>query len=461
MRTTALAKKEPTSPKGTCSIVSLGCPKNLVDSERMLGLLERGGYRMVSEPAGSDFVVVNTCGFLEVARQESLETIREMLRLKRRGKLRGVLVAGCLAERDREDLFRQCPGIDQVVGVFGREGVVEAADRFMAGRGDRRVDFGESNTPPLCDGDRLRLTPPHVAYLRIAEGCDRACTFCSIPNIRGRYTSKPIEHAVAEAEQLVADGARELVVIAQDTSSFGTDRGGAPQLARLLARLDELEGLMWLRVMYLYPMLVGEDLVEVLASGRKILPYLDLPLQHVNDTILRRMNRGVTRADTERLLDRLRQRVPGLVLRSTLMTGFPGETDDQFEELHQFVKEQRFERLGVYVYSREPDTPASRLPGHVAPEVALARRDRLMTAQQEIAFAWGRSQVGRKLDILIDSCIPDRDDAYVGRSYADAPEVDGVVYVTGEGLKPGQLVPCEIVTARQYDLIGVAVGAPR
>ena len=450
-----------TKPKGSCSIISLGCPKNLVDSERMLGLLEQEGYRTVPEPEGADFVIVNTCGFLEVARQESLRAIREMLRLKKRGKLRGVIVAGCLAERDREKLLEQCPGVDQLVGVFGRDQIALAADRLMGGNQDEKAVFGSPPKAPLCDTERHRLTPPHVAYLRIAEGCDRLCTFCSIPHIRGRYASKPIEQIVAEAGLLVADGARELVLIAQDTSHYGIDLGGKSQLARLLARLDQLDGLTWLRLMYLYPMHLGDDLIEVLASGRKILPYLDLPLQHVSDAILRSMKRQVGRADTERLLARLREKIPGLVLRTTLMTGFPGETEEQFEELRQFVAQQRFERLGVFVFSREPDTPASRLAGQVPPEVALARRDRLMATQQEIAFAWGRSQVGRQLGILIDSCIPDQRNAFVGRSYADAPEVDGVVYVTGEGLTPGQFVPCEIVAARQYDLIGAAVGAPK
>jgi ribosomal protein S12 methylthiotransferase len=457
----ALRNSKPTRPKGTCSIISLGCPKNLVDSERMLGLLEQGGYRTTPEPEGADLVIVNTCGFLRIARQESLQTIRQMLRLKKRGKIRGVIVAGCLAQRDKEKLFEQCPGIDQVVGVFGRDEIALAADRLIGGRPGEKTVIRPPSETPLCDGGRRRLTPRHLAYLRIAEGCDRLCTFCSIPDIRGRYASKPLDQVVAEAEQLVADGARELILIAQDTSRYGLDRGGEPQLARLLARLDQLDGLAWLRLMYLYPMHVGKELIEVLASGRKILPYLDLPLQHINDAILRGMKRQVGRADTERLLDRLRGRIPGLVLRTTLMTGFPGETDEQFEELYEFVAERRFERLGVFVYSREPDTPASRLPDQVAPEVAEVRRERLMTAQQEVAFAWGRSQVGRQMDILIDSCIPDQRNAFMGRSFADAPEVDGAVYVTGEGLAPGRLVPCEIAAAREYDLIAVAVGEPR
>jgi ribosomal protein S12 methylthiotransferase len=447
--------------KGICSIISLGCPKNLVDSERMLGLLNLQGYQLVREPEGTDFVIVNTCGFLEIARQESLQTIREMLRLKRRGLVGGVIVAGCLAERDKEGLLEQCPGIDQLVGVFGREEIVQVANRLSGGQPGERTLFRPPARQALPDGDRLRITLPHLAFLKIAEGCDRLCTFCSIPNMRGPYVSKPIEQVVQEAEQLAADGVRELILVAQDTSYYGIDLCGRPQLAQLLAGLEQVAGLEWIRVMYLYPMHLTDELIEVLLSSRKILRYLDLPLQHINDKILRRMKRQVTRAETERLLDGLRNRIAELVLRTTMIAGFPGETDAQFEELLDFVVQRRFERLGVFAYSRELDTPAARLPDPVPPEVAQERRERLLAAQQGIAFQWNRLQVGRQLEVLIDSCIPGQPDAFVGRSYADAPEVDGVVYVSGGGIHPGQIVPCEIVAARDYDLIAAAVGQPR
>jgi ribosomal protein S12 methylthiotransferase len=453
-------KTAPNSPKGTYSIVSLGCPKNLVDGERMLGLLRLEGYQFVGQPEGADFVIVNTCGFLKAARQESLETIAEMTRLKARGRVRGVIVAGCLAQRDKEALLEQCPGVDQVVGLLARDQIAQAADRVMTGGLDRQAIVPAGSSLPLRDGDRLRITPRHLAYLKIAEGCDRLCTFCTIPKIRGQYASKPIEHVVAEAGQLAADGVRELIVVGQDTTSYGVDWGGQSQLAGLLAQLDQVEGLAWIRLMYLYPQHFTEALIEVLTSARKILPYLDLPLQHINDKILRRMNRRVSRAQIEELLDRLRARIPGLVLRTTLMTGFPGETERQSRELLQFVQRRRFERLGVFAYSLEPDTPAARLPDQVPPERAQARRDRLMAAQQEIAFAWGRSQVGQQLDVLIDRCIAGQENAYLGRSCADAPEIDGAVYVTGEGLAPGQIVRCEIVAARGYDLVAAAIGDP-
>jgi len=431
----------------------------------MLGLLRAEGYQLVREPEGADFVLVNTCGFLKAAREESLAAIAEMTQLKQRGLIRGVIVAGCLAQRDREQLLAQCPGIDQLVGLTGREEIGRAAAQVMAGRGQRGAILPAGPGLPLCDGNRLRITPRHLAYLKISEGCNRLCTFCAIPKIKGEQVSKPIEQVVAEAEELAADGVRELIVVAQDTTSYGVDlaqdggTAGQPLLARLLARLDRIEPLAWIRLMYLNPHRFTGELLGVLASARKILPYLDLPLQHVSDKILRRMNRRITRDEIERLLDTLRETVPGLVLRTTMMTGFPGETDRQFEELLQFVLARRFERLGVFAYSREPGTPAARLPNQVPPGKALARRDRLLGAQQEVAFAWGRSQVGRRLDVLIDRCISDEENAYLGRSYADAPEIDGAVYVTGEGLGPGQIVPCEVVAARGYDLVAAALGS--
>lgn len=441
----------------TCAVVSLGCAKNLVDSERMLGLLNLHGYQFQTQPEGASFVIVNTCGFLESARQESLQTIREMVRLKERGLVGGVIVAGCLAQRDQLKLLEECPGIDQVVGVFGREEIVQVAERLSRPQPGERGLFRPVAEKALPDSDRLRITLPHLAFLKIAEGCDRLCTFCSIPSMRGHYVSKPIEQVVAEAEQLADDGVRELILVAQDTSFYGLDLYGRPELGRLLARLEEVSGLEWIRLMYLYPMHFTDELLDVLSSSRKVLPYLDLPLQHINDEILRRMKRQVTRVEVERLLDRLRERIAGLVLRTTLLVGFPGETEAQFEELLEFVVRRRFERLGVFTYSCEPNTPAARLPDHVPPQIARQRRDALMAAQQEIAFEWNRSQVGKRLDVLVDRDVPGEENAFIGRTYADAPEVDGVVYVSGGGVSPGKIIPCEILAAENYDLIGAYV----
>ncbi|MGA2034087.1 MAG: 30S ribosomal protein S12 methylthiotransferase RimO [Thermoguttaceae bacterium] len=442
--------------KGSYCLISLGCPKNLVDSERMAGLLRLQGFRMTAEPEGADFVIINTCGFIGDARHESHAAIREMIGLIQQGRLGGVVVAGCLAQRDKEKLLEMYPEIDQLVGVFARDEIAAAVARMVAGVVEQRSVFRPAPARPLADRGRLRITPRHLAFLKIAEGCNRVCSFCAIPKLRGPFASKPIEEIVAEAEELAGDGARELVLVAQDTSAYGLDLYGEPRLAELLLRLDRVEGLAWIRLMYLYPMHISDELIRVIAAAGKVLPYLDLPLQHINDAVLARMRRQVTRRETERLLERLRAAVKGLVLRTTLIAGFPGETDAEFEELLEFVGRQRFERLGAFAYSEEPGTVAADLEGALPEHVKSERRDRLLTAQQKIAFAWNEAQVGRRLDILIDDQIPGEENAFVGRSYADAPEVDGLVYVTGEGLRPGQIVACEIVTAQGYDLIAVA-----
>jgi ribosomal protein S12 methylthiotransferase len=441
----------------TYALVSLGCPKNLVDSERMAGLLERNGYRMVADADGADVAIVNTCGFIGDARTESYAVIEEMLRLKKRKRLGRLIVAGCLAEREKESLLEKYPGIDRLVGVFARDEIVEIVNLGNKEKDSQRSWFPPSANPPLPDADRHRLTLPHLAYLKIAEGCNRLCSFCSIPLIRGPYAGKPIERVVAEAEQLAADGVRELIVVAQDTTFYGLDTDGRPRLAELLRRLEAIEGLAWIRLMYLYPMHITDELIETIAGGKKILPYLDIPLQHIDDEVLRRMRRRVSRDETERLLDHLRERIEGLVLRTTLLTGFPGETDEQFETLLDFVRRRKFERLGVFAFSEEPGTAAFSLDGQLPDKVKQARRDRLMAAQLEIAFAWNASQVGRRWNVLIDRCISKADNAYLGRSYADAPEVDCGVYVTGENLAPGRIVPCEIVAAEGYDLVAVSL----
>ncbi len=447
--------------KGKYAFVSLGCPKNLIDSERMLGLLQLDGYKLVCEPAGADFVIVNTCGFIERAREESFATIEEMLKLKRAGSIRGVIVSGCLAEREKANLLEKCPEIDHLVGVFGREEVTKVADRLLGGLEEQRTVFHPAPSRPLDDRSRLRITPRHFAFLKISEGCDRLCTFCAIPKMRGKHATKPMEIVLDEARELAADGVRELNIVAQDTTYYGMDLYGRPRLAELLRELDKVEGLDWIRLLYLYPMYFGDDVIDAIAQSDKIVPYLDIPLQHINDTMLRRMQRRVNRADTEILLGKLRERIPNLVLRTTFITGFPGETDEQFSELVDFVRQQKFERLGVFTYSFEPDTPAARLPGHLPEDVKEARRAELMRVQQEIAFDWNDRQIGKQWDVILDTRVPDRKDAWIGRAFADAPDIDGAVYVTGRKLKAGQIVPCEIVARSEYDLVAVAVGGAR
>jgi ribosomal protein S12 methylthiotransferase len=449
--------------KGTYAFVSLGCPKNTVDSERMLGLLKIDGYDLVSDPDGADFVVVNTCGFIERARAESFSAIDEMLTLKEQGRTRGVIVSGCLAERQKEQLLEDRPGIDHLVGVFGREEITRVADRLVGHLDEQRTVFRPAPIRALSDRDRLRITPKHFAYLKISEGCDRLCTFCAIPKMRGKHASKPIEEVVAEAEQLAADGVRELIVVAQDTTYYGLDLYGQARLTELLRRLEEVVGIDWIRLMYFYPMYIDDELINTVAESHKILPYIDIPLQHASDRMLRRMARRVTKGETEELLGRLRSRIKRLSLRTTFITGFPGETDEDFAELVDFVQRHKFERMGVFTYSLEPDTPAANLPDHVPAHVMESRRQRLMQVQQEIAFAALQAHVGRTLDVILDLPVPGEKNVWIGRSPADAPDVDGLVFVTGDQirLRGGDIVPCEIVATQEYDLVAVATGKPR
>ncbi|MBV8608022.1 MAG: 30S ribosomal protein S12 methylthiotransferase RimO [Singulisphaera sp.] len=446
--------------KGTFSFVSLGCPKNLVDSERMLGLLAADGYVLVPDAQKADLVIINTCGFIDSARQESLGVIREMLDRKRAGEIKGVVVAGCLAERQKEELLEEVPEVDQVVGVFGREEIARVADRIMGDLHEQRTVFRPAPVRAQEDRARLRITPRHLAYLKVSEGCDRLCTFCAIPSMRGKHVTKPIEQVIDEARELAADGVRELNLVAQDMTYYGVDLYGRPRLADLLRELDQVEGIDWIRVLYNYPNLFTDELYEVLGSASKVVPYLDIPLQHINDRILKMMNRRHTRAETEAIIARLREGVPGLVLRTTFIVGFPGETEAEFEELLAYVEATRFERLGVFPYSLEPDTPAAKLPGHLPEEVKAERRDRIMAAQQAIAFAFNRGLVGRRLDVLLDGPAPGVEDLWVGRTFADAPDVDGVTFVQGRHLEPGDLVACQIVEAEGYDLIARAEAGP-
>ncbi len=461
-------QKIPDSPdyKGSYAFVSLGCPKNTVDSERMMGLLKLDGYQLVADPDGSDFVIVNTCGFIEQARQESLAAIDEMLQLKRDGKTRSVIVSGCLAERQKEQMLQQRPDIDKLVGVFGREQITQVADQLLGDLQEQRSLFQPAPIRALPDDNRLRITPRHFAFLKVSEGCDRLCTFCAIPKMRGKHATKPMENVIAEAKQLADSGARELIIVAQDTTYYGMDLYGRPRLSELLHELNQVESLRWIRLMYFYPMYIDDVLIQTIADCDKILPYIDMPLQHINDTILRRMSRKVNRKATEEIIQRLRAGIPDLALRTTLITGFPGETEDQFQELAEFVEQQQFERLGVFTYSYEDDTPSARLPDHVDQAVMDDRRQRLMQIQQGISQRRNASLVGNTIRCIIDQPVPDQPShqprAWVARSRFDAPDVDALVFVTENdaGLTPGDLVDCEVVQAQDYDLIAVAVSEP-
>ena len=444
-------------PRGRYAVISLGCPKNLVDTEQMLGRLDQEGYQYVDRVESADMVVVNTCGFIESAREESYGAIDEMLELKRAGKIRSVVVTGCLAERQQGKLLEARPEIDAMVGVFGRNEIVSVADRLQHGLDEQQRVFRPAAVRPLSDAVRRAVTPRHFAYLKISEGCDRLCTFCAIPKMRGKHYSKPIEQVVDEAKRLGDGGVREMVIVAQDTTYYGNDLYGRPRLADLLGQLDQIESIDWIRLMYFYPMYIDDRLIETIASSERILPYIDIPLQHASDTMLKRMSRKTTRSVQEEILGRLRGGIENLVLRTTMITGFPGETDEDFAELVDFVQKQRFEHLGVFTYSVEPDTPAARLPNRVEDEVMQRRYAELMQIQQEIAFDWTEGRVGQVDDVLIDGPLDGNPGVWVGRTRAEAPDIDGVVFVSGfddpDAVQAGQMVRCEMVAADGYDLV--------
>lgn len=445
--------------KGSFSFVSLGCPKNTVDSEQMLGLLSEDGYELIADADRSDFVVINTCGFIDRARAESFAVIDEMLQKKKQGIIKGVMVTGCLAERQRELILEERPEIDALIGVFGRDEVTRVADRILGNLQEQRNVFRPAPIRALADNHRMRITPRHFAYLKISEGCDRLCTFCAIPKMRGRHASKPLEDIISEAQQLAQTGVKELIIVAQDTTYYGLDLYGRPRLQELLQQLNQVDGIQWIRLMYYYPMYIDQPLLEVMADSEKILPYVDIPLQHANDRMLRRMARRVNKSQIEDLLGNMRQAIPGLAIRTTFICGFPGETDADFQDLAEFIAEQQFERAGVFTYSLEGDTPAARLPDRVEEAVAQQRQEYLMQVQQTSSFAFAQSLVGTLQDIVIDAPAPEQEGVWLGRSFADAPDVDAMVYVTqtGEPLAQGQIAQCEIVQAAGYDLVAAAL----
>ncbi|MEC7564320.1 MAG: 30S ribosomal protein S12 methylthiotransferase RimO [Planctomycetota bacterium] len=447
------------TPKAQYSFVSLGCPKNTVDSERMLGLLQLDGYQLVPNPKDADFVVVNTCGFIEDARAESYNAIDEMIALKRAGAIRGIIVSGCLAERQKEQLLHERPDIDALVGVFGTEEVTRVADRLLGNLQEQRLIFKPAPIRALSDAHRLRITPPHFAYLKISEGCDRLCTFCDIPRMRGKHASKTIEHILEEAEKLAADGVKEINLVSQDTTYYGMDIYGEPKLAELLDRLNQIEGIQWIRLLYFYPMYIDQALIDVIRDSHRIVPYIDMPLQHINDAVLKRMARKVTRQQTESLICKLRDEIPALTLRTTMLVGFPGETDSQFNELLDFVETTRFERLGVFSYSHEEATPSAALDGAIDEHVKEQRRTQLMLAQQDIVTSRNESLIGSRIAVMVDLPVPDEDHVWVARSHADAPDIDCLVFLTSteQNLVPGDIVTAEIVASQGYDLIGVPV----
>ena len=433
-------------------IVSLGCAKNQVDAEMLLFSLKQKGFELVDDPAKADAVIVNTCGFIESAKQESIDEIIELGKLKREGKIKAIIVTGCLAERYQNEITKQLYEVDAAVGIGANSKI---ADIVLDALGGNKTELFPSKLELPLEGGRIQSTPPYTAYLKIAEGCDNRCTYCAIPLIRGGFRSREPENVIEEAKQLAEKGVRELNVIAQDTTRYGEDLFGKPYLAKLLKELCKIEKLHWIRVLYCYPERVTDELIDVMANEEKIVKYIDLPLQHCNAEILKSMNRRGSRESLTALLNKIRDRIPNVVLRTTFISGFPGETEEQFEELCEFAKEIEFDRLGCFPYSQEEDTPAAAFPNQLDEETKQNRADIIMEQQQLIMSRRCEKLVGTTVEVLVEGF--DRiAECWYGRTYADAPEVDGCVFFTTDGKKPsiGSFVNVKITDTMGIDPVG-------
>ena len=436
----------------TVGMVSLGCAKNQVDGEMLLASLKEGGFQPVEDPSEADILLVNTCGFIESAKRESIEAILEAIQLKTEGTVQKVVVTGCLAERYQQEIHKELPEVDGVFGI-GANGDIAAWLRAMLQEGFAQA-FPEKGKMPLC-GERELSTPEYFAYLKIAEGCDNRCSYCAIPLIRGGYRSRTLESIEEEARSLAKQGVQELVLIAQDITRYGIDLYGKYALAELLTRLCAIDGLHWIRVLYCYPDSITDELLEVMAREEKVVNYMDIPLQHASGKILRAMNRRGDRQSLTALMQKIRDKVPGVVLRTTLITGFPGETEEDFTELAEFVRDVKFERLGCFAYSQEEDTPAALLPDQIDEEVKQRRAEIILDDQALRMEREAQALVGTVLEVLVEDYDPE-EEAWFGRSYRDAPDVDGkVLFTAGDReLKPGTFVPVEITHAVDWDLRG-------
>lgn len=432
--------------------ISLGCDKNLVDTEVMLGLLASRGYEMTDDEAQADVIVINTCCFIHDAKEESIQNILEMAEYKKQGKIRALIVTGCLAQRYRQEIIDEIPEVDEVLGTTAYDKILDAVDAALAG--EHSVMLSDLDALPLPDTKRLVTTGGHFAYLKIAEGCDKHCTYCIIPKIRGNFRSVPMEHLLKEAQELADHGVKELILVAQETTLYGKDLYGEKSLHILLKKLCKISGIRWIRILYCYPEEITDELIRVMKEEPKICHYLDLPIQHANDTILGRMGRRTSKQELVDIIGKLRSEIPDICLRTTLITGFPGETKEQHEELMEFVDEMEFDRLGVFTYSPEEDTPAAEMPDQIDEEVKLDRQADLMELQQEIAFDNAQDMVGREVLVMIEGKVAD-ENAYVGRTYRDAPNVDGLIFInTDEELLSGDFARVKVTGAIDYDLIG-------
>ena len=432
--------------------ISLGCDKNLVDSEVMLGLLDARGYQIVDDETQADVIVVNTCCFIHDAKEESIQTILDMARYKSEGKLKALIVTGCLAQRYQEEIQKEIPEVDAVLGTTSYDKIVDAVEEALAGNG--HMELADIDALPLPETKRLVTTGGHFAYLKIAEGCDKHCTYCIIPKVRGNYRSVPMERLIKEAEDLAEQGVKELILVAQETTLYGKDLYGEKSLYKLLRNLCKIRGIRWIRILYCYPEKIDDNLIQVIKEEPKICHYLDLPIQHANDSILKRMGRRTSKEQLVGIISRLREEIPDITLRTTLITGFPGETEKQHEELMDFVDEMEFDRLGVFTYSPEEDTPAAEMPDQISEEVKEDRQAEIMELQQEIVFAQAEDMIGKEVLVMIEGKVAD-ENAYVGRTYKDAPNVDGLIFInTDEELISGDFAKVKVTGAAEYDLIG-------
>lgn len=431
--------------------VSLGCDKNLVDSEMMMGLLLERGYEFTDDETLADVIVINTCGFINDAKEESINTIISMAQYKQ-DNLKALIVTGCLAERYKNEIMNEMPEIDAIVGTTAFDTICDVVDDVLAKK--KHNEFADINRLCIPDSDRVISTGGYYSYLKIAEGCNKHCTYCSIPLIRGSYRSVPMEKLIKEAEYLAAKGIKELILVAQETSLYGVDLYGEKKLPELLNRLCEISGIEWIRILYCYPEEITEELISTIKNQPKICKYIDMPIQHASDNILRRMGRRTNQKDLRDIISRLREEIPDICIRTTLITGFPGETDDDHAELMSFVDEMEFDRLGVFTYSQEEDTPASGFDNQVDEEIKLTRKDELMELQQEISYDKAEKLVGRRLEVIIEGKATD-EDVYVGRTYMDAPGVDGYIFINSEEeLMSGDFAFVKVTKALEYDLIG-------
>ena len=432
--------------------ISLGCDKNLVDTEVMLGMLASRGYEMTNDEQEADIIVINTCCFIHDAKEESIQNILEMAEYKKNGSAKALIVTGCMAERYRQEILDEIPEVDEVLGTTAYDRILDAVDAALAGQ--HEVMTADLDALPLPETKRLVTTGGHFAYLKIAEGCDKHCTYCIIPKIRGNFRSVPMERLLKEAQDLAEQGVKELILVAQETTLYGKDLYGEKSLPKLLRELCKISGIRWIRILYCYPEEITDELIQVMKEEPKICHYLDLPIQHANDTILKRMGRRTSKQELIDIVQKLRKEIPDICLRTTLITGFPGETQEQHEEVMEFIDTLEFDRLGAFTYSPEEDTPAATFEDQIDEEVKEDRQADIMELQQEIAFDKAEDMIGREVLVMIEGKVAD-ENAYVGRTYRDAPNVDGLIFInTDVELISGDFAKVKVTGALDYDLIG-------